>query len=44
MYYNLCKLNEITFISHLLVEFPVNWILDVIIGVTGEEEGDWAVS
>ena len=31
-----------TFISHLLVEVLVYWVLDVIVGVSAEEEGDWA--
>ena len=34
----------ITFISHLLVEVPVYWVLDIVVGVRGEEEGNWAVA
>ena len=34
----------VTFISHLLVEIPVYWVLDVVVGIIAEIERDWAGS
>ena len=37
-------LQAVTFISHLLVEIPVYWVLDVVVGIIAEIKGDWAAT